>query len=225
MPRANCFKEPDVRAKFLAVYAAQRSFNAAYLAVGVSKSVVAKFRVDNPQFEAEIVAIKAQPIVYRRRPQSFTVKQRNAFLDALAESGCADRAAREVGLFMQTAYALRNRDMAFAAAWAAARDEGYDRAHGRLLHQAIHGFVNVDTTGGIEKRQVRHEGRLVLAMLDRHARSQGRGGAMAQVVELTPERVATARRNLLMRLSHGGSLTTMAEAIAAAAATPATVGA
>lgn len=75
----------------------------------------------------------------RRTPQrkDATLRQRQVFLDALADSCNVRRAAAEAGFAPSTAYKLRQRDAAFAEAWQAALESGYARLEMALVERAI----------------------------------------------------------------------------------------
>jgi len=74
-----------------------------------------------------------------RQPQdkNVTDEQRQAFLDALAGSCNVRQAAAEGGFAPSTAYKIRQRDAAFAAAWQAAIETGYVRLETALVERAI----------------------------------------------------------------------------------------
>lgn len=220
--RTPALADPVRAAAYFAALTETRSMVAAARAAGIHHATAVAFRRRNRDFAARINALLGRPVDYDRRLKHIGVTSRHVFLDKLAESGCAKTAADAAGVPPSTVYTLRNRDMAFAAAWAEARDEATDRAFGRLLHQAIHGFVNVDVVGGVEKRSVRHEAGTVLKLLDRYDAKRSRQPGTGRFVELTPERVAAARTSILRRLNDGGSLITMAEAVRAAGLLPAT---
>lgn len=182
----------------------------------VGVKTVARARASDRAFDAEVTAILAKPSLPARRFNPFLPADRQRFLDALATSGCVQHAADATPVPACTAYALRRRDRQFAAAWADARDDARDRAYGRMLKGAIDGFVRTETVVDGVKRIVSHDPRSVLALLDHHRAVDGDGG---QPPEPRPEQLRTARASLVRKLVSGGGLTTMAEAIEAAAAT------
>ncbi|TRW14374.1 hypothetical protein [Glacieibacterium frigidum] len=220
--RTPALADPVRSAAYFAALAETHSLVAAASAAGIGNPAVSHYRRRHPEFDAQVNAVLGRPLDHDSSRRTFSNARQRIFLDRLAESGCARDAAEAAGVSGSTPYGLRRRDMKFAAAWAAARDEAVDRAFGRLLHQSIHGFVNVDVVGGIEKRSVRHEAGTVLKLLDRYDAKRSRQPGTGRFVELTPERVAAARTSILRRLNDGGSLITMAEAVRAAGLLPAT---
>ena len=74
------------------------------------------------------------------RFDGWTKARRAQFLRVLGTTCNVRAAAADVGMGFGTAYALRLRDPAFAAAWAAALADGYDRLEEVLLAAAIAGL-------------------------------------------------------------------------------------
>jgi hypothetical protein len=221
--RASIMDDPARRAAYLDALTATLSHGQACKVIGVPDGTLYAYKRRNPDFDAAARAILSTAPTYRGPRENLTQARRNAFLEHLAETGCATTAGRASGVPRISAYKLKLRDRHFAAAWAEARDEAHDVSYGHLLEQSINGFIKTETVNGVEKRTVTHEARTVLMLLDRHAARRGSSETGGRFIELTPERIAKARTTLVRRLTNGGSLTTMAEAIAIAAATPATV--
>jgi hypothetical protein len=75
----------------------------------------------------------------KRLPKNSDVPEvkKQAFLDALADSCNVKAAAAASGFTPSTAYKLRQRDPAFAAAWQEALEIGYARLEMALLERAI----------------------------------------------------------------------------------------
>lgn len=178
-------------------------------------------RTDDADFAARWAAAQRAEVNYRKPETPWTNELREAFLRAIVEHGSAAAAARALGVPQSSAYAVRNRDAEFAAAWYAARRQVAEQIDDKLMDGALHGYEEVvEVEGRVVRRTRRANPRIMLKIVERieaDQRSQGR-----RFVEITPERVAQARATLLRRLTNGGSLTTMAEAIAEAARTPAT---
>lgn len=221
--RTPALADPVRAAAYFAALTETHSLAAAAHAAGIGNASAYQYRRRHPEFDEKVNAVLGRPLDYDGSRQTFSNARQRIFLDHLAQSGCASDAAAAAGVSKAAPYWLRRRDMAFAAAWAAARDEATDRAFGRLLKQAIHGFERTETLNGVEKHVVSHEAATVIKLLDRHDAKRSREPGASRFVEITPERVAAARTTLLRRLTNGGGLTTMAEAIARAAATPATI--
>lgn len=74
------------------------------------------------------------------RSDGWTKARRVQFLHVLGRTCNVRAAAADVGMAWGTAYALKLRDPAFAAAWAAALTDGYDRLEEALLAAAIAGL-------------------------------------------------------------------------------------
>ncbi|MGA1799255.1 hypothetical protein VH567_10805 [Sphingomonas sp. 4RDLI-65] len=74
------------------------------------------------------------------RSDGWTKARRVQFLHVLGRTCNVRAAAANVGMAWGTAYALKLRDPAFAAAWAAALADGYDRLEEALLAAAIAGL-------------------------------------------------------------------------------------
>jgi len=73
----------------------------------------------------------------RARHDGWTQKRRKQFLDALAGSCNVRKAAAAAGLHASNAYALRQRDPAFADLWKEALALGYERLEEALLEHAL----------------------------------------------------------------------------------------
>ena len=104
----------------------------------------------------------------RYRHDGWTPAARAAFLEILAKSGVVTDACREVKLSSQAAYALRNRDRAFATGWDAAVSMARTRLADDLFHRAVHGTVDqIWKDGGVVAERHRHDSRLSIAVLNR----------------------------------------------------------
>ena len=208
--------DPARQRRFLRAFDETRVLTVAARQSNIGLTTVQTARRLNPEFDAMVRAILAKPPTKPRKLNHFLPADRQRFLEALAATGCAEDAAAATPVPSGTAYDLRRRDRHFAAAWADARDDATDRAYGRMLKAAIEGFVRTEAVVDGVKRIVNHDPRSVLALLDRHRPTETAGG---RSIEATPERLRAARASLVRKLTSGGGLTTMAEAIAEAAAT------
>ena len=84
------------------------------------------------------------PVPTRRaRADGWTRERQREFIAALVHGGDVARAARAVGMSMQSAYRLRKRPGAesFAAAWQAALDRASDDALEAALERALAGVL------------------------------------------------------------------------------------
>ena len=70
-----------------------------------------------------------------------------AFIQALTETGRADRAAAMIGTTAPAVYSLRRRDAAFAAAWADALACHAEIAGAMVLDAAVNGYEMVSGNG------------------------------------------------------------------------------
>lgn len=82
----------------------------------------------------------------------WTTARRLAFLEALAETGNATRAAERAGCHVETARRLADRDPAFAAAWVEAMRAWRDSLDGALREAAIRAYGTLAANGGFGKR-------------------------------------------------------------------------
>jgi hypothetical protein len=94
---------------------------------------------DPPADEAGAFAFEPVPLRYRH--DGWTPDRQLAFIQALAECGCVDEAARAVGMDRSSAYALRRRHdaLAFRLAWDAASDYSVTRLGDAAMSRAING--------------------------------------------------------------------------------------
>lgn len=83
------------------------------------------------------------PVPVRYRHDGWVPDRQQAFIDALAASGCVDEACRAVGMGRSSAYALRRRPdaQAFRLAWDAAMDVAITRLSDAALSRAINGVA------------------------------------------------------------------------------------
>lgn len=83
------------------------------------------------------------PVPLRYRHDGWVPDRQAEFIEALAECGCVEQAARAVGMSRASAYALRRRPdaQAFRLAWEAALDTAVARLSDAALARAIHGVA------------------------------------------------------------------------------------
>lgn len=89
-------------------------------------------------------AIAPRPKGRQIAPTSFTPKRQAEFLSLITVGWAVLHAATRVGIIKQTAYELRNRDPAFAEAWAAAKEDGQHRLEEEANRRAM-GWIEVHT--------------------------------------------------------------------------------
>ena len=94
-----------------------------------------------PVDEAEDDASSFGPVPVRYRHDGWTPDRQLEFIQALADCGCVDEAARAVGMSRGSAYALRRRPdaRAFRLAWRAAKDVMVERLDDAAMSRAING--------------------------------------------------------------------------------------
>jgi len=201
---------------FLALLEAGHRIKPACDQLGVHSTQFYNARKVDPDFNARWLAAQNVRVDYRKPQEAWTNRDGEDFLEAMVETGSVAAAARKLGVGESTAYAVRNRDRDFNAAWAAAKLQMAEKIDDRLIEGALHGYEEVTTIDGREVKRVRRANpRMMLRMVERIEADKRSGGN--KFIELTPERIAKARNKLIARLTHGGSLTTMAEAIEEAA--------
>jgi len=98
------------------------------------------------------------PVPVAPRHDGWTPDRQVAFIDALAETGCVDRAAKIVGMAVQSAYRLRRRADAqpFRLAWEAALDHAISRLSHAAISRAIHGVARPIFYQGEQVGEWRH---------------------------------------------------------------------
>ena len=83
--------------------------------------------------------------VRQTRKDGWSAQRQAQFLEALEDSFNVAQAARDVGMSVQSAYKLRQRDPGFAQGWAEALERGYAELEMLLLRQALYGTEQVET--------------------------------------------------------------------------------
>lgn len=145
------------------------------------------------------------PVPVRPRHDGWTHDRQEAFIEALAETGCVEDAARAVGMSVSSAYALKCRADAqpFRLAWEAALEVGIGRLTDAALSRAIHGTVQPVFYQGEMVGERRHfDERLTMFLL--RYRQPARYGAWidrAESVEQAPDAPMLFLRRMLNRLT------------------------
>jgi hypothetical protein len=90
------------------------------------------------------------PVPRKYRHDGWTPERQKAFIEALADTGCVSRAAKQVNISQQNAYALRRAPGAeeFRKAWDAALDFGLKRLKDIAFERAIEGYLVPVFVGG-----------------------------------------------------------------------------
>jgi len=118
-----------------------------------------------------------------RRHDGWTPERIATFLEVLADTGLVTEAARVTGMDRSGAYALRNRDPIFAAAWRAALSNARPQVADGLLERSIAGTVEHYYRDGVLVGERRHYeswlGLAVLKRLDRQAEEDRAEGGLA----------------------------------------------
>ena len=123
--------------------------------------------------KAERAASRSGGVVQIRkvRRDGWTARKRAVFLGELAQTMNIAHAARTVGISLNSTYALRKRDPAFAAGWLDALSDAYAKVEALLVQRAILG-LNTEAldTGDTTKLQGLSE-RGLLGLLSHHRAS------------------------------------------------------
>jgi hypothetical protein len=91
-----------------------------------------------------------RPCIMRAGPGRWSVRAERAFLAELTATANVAAAARAAGVSTVAVYNRRRNSPAFAAAWAAAKAEGYERIEMLLLHAAT---ATLDPAPAVEVRE------------------------------------------------------------------------
>jgi hypothetical protein len=123
----------------------------------------------DPELLADILArAAASAAPPATRHDGWTGERMARFLEVLADTGIVTEACRAVGMNRDSAYALRNRDPVFAAAWAAAQSKARPLVADGILERSITGTVEHYYRDGVLVGERRHyESWLALAVLKR----------------------------------------------------------
>lgn len=108
------------------------------------------------------------PVPVRYRHDGWVPDRQLAFIEALAECGCVEEAAKAVGMSRNSAYALKRREdaQAFRLAWDAAMDMAVARLGDAALSRAINGVAVPIYQGGEQVGERRHyDERLTMFLL------------------------------------------------------------
>jgi hypothetical protein len=145
------------------------------------------------------------PVPVRPRHDGWTHDRQEAFIEALAQTGCVEDAARAVGMSVSSAYALKCRTDAqpFRLAWGAALEVGIERLSDAALSRAIHGTAQpVFYKGELVGERRHYDERLTMFLL--RYRDPARYGAWidrAESIEQKPDAPALFLRRMLNRLT------------------------
>jgi len=113
------------------------------------------------------------PVPVKARRDGWTAARQRGLVDRLALGATVAVAARGVGMSRESAYRLRERAGAasFAAAWDKASEWGEERMADLALERALIGEVRPIFYRGVKRGEyVRHDNRIVAALLARHFR-------------------------------------------------------
>jgi hypothetical protein len=116
------------------------------------------------------------PVPRKYRYDGWTPERQKAFIAALAETGCVDRAARLVNIAQTNCYALRRAPGAeeFRRAWDAALDFGLKRLKDIAFERAIEGYlVPVFVAGKLMGFRRKHNDALLMFCLRHYGRDEG----------------------------------------------------
>lgn len=109
------------------------------------------------------------PVLRKPRQDGWTPQRQRDYIGALAERGCVEQAAREVGMSVRSCYRLRHAPGAdsFAAAWDAALAHAARGLVDLAFDRAIHGSAEpvFDKEGRRVGRRMRQNDRLLMFLL------------------------------------------------------------
>ncbi len=109
------------------------------------------------------------PVLRRPRADGWTPQRQVDFIALLADIGCVEQAAREVGMSVMSCYRLRRAPGAenFAAAWDAALAQAARKLVDLAFERAINGSEEpvFDKQGNRVGRRMRHNDRLLMFLL------------------------------------------------------------
>ena len=117
------------------------------------------------------------PVPRRYRHDGWTPERQKAFIAALAETGCVERAARMVNMAQANCYTLRRAPgaEAFRRAWDAALDFGLKRLKDIAFERAIEGYLVPVFVGGRLMGFRRKHNDALLMFCPRHYGQDGEG--------------------------------------------------
>ena len=148
---------------------------------------------DEPQSPAALPAI---------RHDGWTGERMATFLEVLADTGIVSEACLAAGMHRSGAYALRNRDPVFDAAWSAAESLARPQVADGLLERSITGTVEHYYRDGVLVGERRHYeswlGLAVLKRLDKQAAEDREAGNLSA-------RIAGGWEDVLGALRRGGT--------------------
>ncbi len=163
------------------------------------------------QNETPTDLMQFDPVPVRARHDGWTPERQLDFIEALAETGCVDQAARIAGMSVQSAYRMRRRAdaQAFRLAWEAALDHAISRLSHAAISRAIHGTPRPVFYQGEQVGEWRHfDERLTMFMLrlrDPVRYGQWRDRLEAQQHEDGPALILNRWQNRLEEWAHTGS--------------------
>ena len=108
----------------------------------------------------------------RRSKARFTKEKRKQFLEVLGETANITDACRDCGVCRSTVYQWRDKDVDFAAAWAAAIERGTDALEDEAVRRALEGRVEPVFYQGAECGRVRKYSDSLLMFLLRARRPE-----------------------------------------------------
>ena len=112
----------------------------------------------------------AVPLPAQRRRLRVTKKERDVFLDALANAWKVNEAAALAGRDRRRFYEARAADESFAAAWEAAEREGIEVAENELRRRGIDGYdeLTFDGDDNLVRRVHRYDTPALVAWVKAH---------------------------------------------------------
>lgn len=118
-----------------------------------------------------------------RGRRSISKRDRERFLDHIANGGTAREAARTTGRHHSTWYELAKTDDDFATAWKDAEDSGTRVLEGEAVRRAVEGYyvTRLDADGNVLWREHRHDNTLLTNVLKSRAPERWRENARLEI--------------------------------------------
>jgi hypothetical protein len=96
------------------------------------------------EFDKAVPGARRKVVRRGRRINRWNAKRRQTFLAVLSQTANVKRAAERAKMSLPSAYDLKKRDPAFAAAWRAALETGYSELELSLIRQSIEGSERIE---------------------------------------------------------------------------------
>lgn len=137
-----------------------------------------------------------KPQMRKPRRRDWTKEKERAFVSALGDTCNVTRACAEASVSVSAAYARRNKNAAFRAAWLEAIAIAYQRLELVLLDRAFNGTEKlVKRRDGSEERMLEYSNQLGLTLLKMH-----RDTAAEASTDFQPDQIEELKERLFSKL-------------------------